>query len=83
MNKLVTLSIAILSYFFTIAQPPESLTKKGMTFGAKTSEAGAVSVNVIQEKINSEQETEIKVNILWIGIHRFEQPLTESHLRVL
>lgn len=61
MKKFISLSIPILACVITIAQPPEGIAKKGMTFGTKTNAVGAVDVNDLPEKVTGAQETNVKV----------------------
>jgi hypothetical protein len=61
MRNLFGFLIALFMSLITVAQPPKGTVAKGTTFGAKTDERGAVNVNDILQKLNSETETNVKV----------------------
>ena len=61
MKKLITLSVAVLACLITIAQRPKGTAQKGMTFGAKTTVAGAVNIDDLSKKVTDKQETNVKV----------------------
>ena len=61
MKKLLTLSVLILSAIAVMAQPPKGEAKKGMTFGAKTTADGAITVNQLTPLVSEDKPLDVKV----------------------
>lgn len=60
--KKIALFIAILATGITLmAQPPKGPAKKGMTFGVKTAEAGAVTPDQLPALLEGKQSADVKV----------------------
>ena len=60
MKKILFLSIALCITLFTLAQPPKGPAKKGMTFGKRTTAAGAITVDDLAKKA-TDVATDVKV----------------------
>jgi hypothetical protein len=62
MKKILALIPALLFTFTMMAQPPKVAADKGTVFGAKVTEEGAVSVDLLAENLNTSGQTkELKV----------------------
>ena len=60
--KKITLFIAVaITTVSLMAQPPVGPAKKGMTFGAKTTAAGAVAANELSAVLAGKETAEVKV----------------------
>jgi len=62
MKKLLLLVPVLLLGFSLAAQPPKGNAKKGMTFGVKTTAAGAVSANDLEKFMAGKETVEVKVS---------------------
>ena len=60
MKKFLFFSVALCITLFTLAQPPKGPAKKGMTFGKKTTAAGAITVDDLAKK-TTDVATDVKV----------------------
>jgi len=62
MKKLLTLLPFLLFSFILMAQPPKVAADKGTVFGAKVTEEGAVSVDLLAENLTTTGQTkEVKI----------------------
>ncbi len=61
MKKILLSFIIIVTAFTVNAQPPEGPANKGMTFGVKTTEKGAVNATELTSLINTSEPQQIKV----------------------
>lgn len=61
MKYLFSLSVALCFALLSIAQPPKGPASQGMTFGEKTTAKGAINVDELAKKVNSETETAVKI----------------------
>ncbi len=61
MKQLFTLTVLLMSAIIVMAQPPKGKAKKGMTFGAKTTADGAITVNQLGSLVSESKPVDVKV----------------------
>lgn len=60
--KKITLFIAVaISAISLMAQPPKGPAKKGMTFGVKTTAAGAIAANELPTLLDGKETADVKI----------------------
>jgi hypothetical protein len=61
MKKTALFVLALVTGFTLMAQPPKGPAKKGMTFGVKTAEAGAVTPDQLPGLLEGKPSADVKV----------------------
>jgi hypothetical protein len=61
MKKILLLIPVLIISFLVMAQPPKGPAKKGMTFGVKTTKAGAIAANELPAFLGDKTTADVKV----------------------
>lgn len=61
MKKILLLIPVLIISFLVMAQPPKGPAKKGMTFGVKTTKAGAIAANELPAVLGDKTTADVKV----------------------
>ena len=61
MKKIILFAVVMITAITMMAQPPKGPAKKGMTFGVKTAETGAVTPEQLPGMLEGKQSADVKV----------------------